>query len=290
MAPKIAQLAASRPLAKCAGLRNVCGMLERRVSSHGPVYYVSPLLERAGVAHAFSTRIGGVSEGVFASLNLGNPSGTVQDSSDNIAQNMRRFTEAAGCEGKVLRKVFQVHGKHVAWMNRDSDCAEPPSADAIACDDPRCVACVRVADCVPVLLASGDGKMVAAVHAGWRGVVAGVAPAAVAALQVRARAASEIFAAIGPSIGPGNFEVDIEVVEEFRRVFGSAAPAQLKCGGKAHVDLRAAIAMQFRECGVDAEHIDSTDRCTFRDGDEFFSHRRTGGVTGRMAAIIACRQ
>jgi len=265
-------------------------MLKRRIADNGVVFYASPLLETLGVAHAFSTRIGGVSEGVFASLNLGNPSGTLQDSSDNIAQNMRRFMAAAGCDGKMLRKVFQVHGRHLVWMNKDSDCADPPSADAIACDDPRCAACVRVADCVPVLLASGDGKMVAAVHAGWRGVVAGVAPAAVAALNERLGRGSEIFAAIGPSIGPGHFEVGIEVVEEFRRVLGTAAPAQLKCGGKAHVDLRAAIAMQLRESGVDAGHIDSTDRCTFRDEDEFFSHRRQRSVSGRMAAIIACRQ
>src|SRR4051812_20451979 len=190
-------------------------MLERRIADNGVVVYASPLLEELRVPHGFSTRIGGVSEGVFGSLNLGNPNGTVVDSTDNIAENMRRFLAAVGCEAKTLRRVFQVHGKHVVWMNNQFDCAQPPSADAIACEDERCVACVRVADCVPVLLASGDGKLVAAAHAGWRGVVAGVVPEAVRAIQSRMRDAKEIFAAIGPSIGPGHFEVGIEVLEEF---------------------------------------------------------------------------
>src|SRR6266550_4151669 len=132
-------------------------MLRRKNGKNGVVFYVSPLLESIGVAHAFSTRIGGVSGGVFASLNLGNPSGTATlDSADHIAENYRRLCEAAGCEGKVMRKVFQVHGADVVWMNKETDCTEPPSADAIASDDPRCLACVRVADCVPVLLASDD--------------------------------------------------------------------------------------------------------------------------------------
>jgi polyphenol oxidase len=264
-------------------------MLRRRIAKNQVVFYASPALESVGVPHAFSTRIGGVSEGIFASLNLGNPSGSVLDSADNIAENHRRLLEAAGCEGKVVRKLFQVHGADVVWMNKESDCTQPPSADAIAMDDPRCAACVRVADCVPVLLASSDGKLVAAVHAGWRGVVAAVVPAAVRALQDRVGRADVIFAAIGPSIGPANFEVGLDVLEEFRRIFGKQAPAQIKCGGKAHVDLRAVIGMQLATCGVDADHIDSTDRCTFADADEFFSHRRDKGVTGRMAAIIACR-
>lgn len=263
-------------------------MLRRRTAAHGVIFYSSPLLERLGVPHAFSTRHGGVSTGAFSSLNLGNPSGSIIDSGDNIAENYRRLFEAAGCDGKLRRSVFQVHGVDVAWMNRESAGADQPCADAIACDDPACVACVRVADCVPVLLASGDGRIVAAVHAGWRGVVAGVVSAAVATLRKRI-GSQNIVAAIGPSIGPGHFEVGMDVVEEFRRVFGPSAPAQLKCGGKAHVDLRAGISLQLGACGVDPDHVESTDRCTSRDGDEFFSHRRDRGITGRMAAIIACR-
>ncbi len=264
-------------------------MLERRVAENGVVFYASPLLENIGVGHAFGTRIGGVSEGIFASLNLGNPSGSaVVDSSDHIAENHRRLAAAARCDGKVMRKLNQVHGANVVWMNLDASCALAPSADAIVSDDPRCMASVRVADCVPVLLATENGRLVAAVHAGWRGVVAGVVPAAVAAIKNRA-SRSDIIAAIGPCIGVENFEVGDEVVGEFRRALGEGAPVSAMTGAKAHVDLRAAIWHQLRACGVSSDRIDSTDRCTFRDRDEFFSHRRDGGVTGRMAAIIACR-
>ncbi|HEV8605890.1 MAG TPA: peptidoglycan editing factor PgeF [Tepidisphaeraceae bacterium] len=264
-------------------------MLERRVAKNGVVFYASTLLEGVGVAHAFSTRIGGVSEGIFASLNLGNPSeSAVVDSSDHIAENYRRLGAAAGCDGKMMRKVNQVHGANAVWMNSDVSCAQAPSADAIVSDDPRCMACVRVADCVPVLLASEDGRVVAAVHAGWRGIVAGVVLAAVAAIKSRT-GRNEIFGAIGPCIGVESFEVGGEVVEEFRRALGEEAPVSAKRGEKAHIDLRLAIWHQLRGCGVSSDRIDSTDRCTFRDKDEFFSHRRDGGVTGRMAAIIACR-
>src|SRR3954471_7168776 len=109
----------------------LAAMLRRRTAANGVVFYGSPLLERLGVPHAFSTRIGGVSEGAFASLNLGNPSG-VTDSSDSIAENYRRLLEAAGCGGKSRRSVFQVHGANVVWMNSHSECAQQPSADAIA--------------------------------------------------------------------------------------------------------------------------------------------------------------
>jgi len=262
-------------------------MLKRRIAGNGVVMYVSPLLESMGVAHGFSTRIGGVSEGAFASLNLGNPSGAVVDSSDHIAENDRRFCEAAGCAGKTLRKVSQVHGADVVWMNSQQTCATAPCADAILSDDPACAVSVRVADCVPVLLSSSDGRLVAAVHAGWRGVVAGVVSKAVEVLQSRFN--GDIVAAIGPAIGAGRFEVGIEVVEEFRRIFGAKAPAQIKCGGKAHVDLREGIVLQLVDCGISPQKIDTTDRCTFRDADEFFSHRREKGVTGRMAAMISCR-
>src|SRR5688500_7340013 len=110
-------------------------MLRRRIAKNGVVFYASPGLESIGVPHAFSTRIGGVSEGVFASLNLGNPSGTVLDSADNMAENHRRLLEAAGCAGKTIRKLFQVHGADVVWMNKESECTQPPRADAIATDD-----------------------------------------------------------------------------------------------------------------------------------------------------------
>jgi YfiH family protein len=141
---------------------------------------------------------------------------------------------------------------------------------------------VRVADCAAVLMASDDGRIVAAVHAGWRGVIAGAVTNA-----MRVMGSANIVAAIGPAIGFEHFEVGPEVLEQFEQTFGGEAPIRRRDDGKGYVDLRAAIAIQLCRAGVGADRIDRSNRCTVRDAGEFFSHRRDRGVTGRMAAIIA---
>lgn len=266
-------------------------MLQRRAAAAGPVYYVSPLLESRGVPHAFSTRIGGLSPAPFDSLNLGNPSGcATQDDYGRIYQNYDLLQAAAGLGGRERCWVHQVHGGAVISIHRGQPFESGAKADALVTDDADRIAAVRVADCVPVLIATDDGRAVAAVHAGWRGVIAGVVPNAVAAVrQLAGDDAAAVVAAIGPCIGFDAFEVGPEVIEQFEATF-AAAPVRRREDGKGHVDLRQAIRLQLRALGLDDPRIDATDRCTFRDGDEFFSHRRDQGVTGRMAALIAPRQ
>jgi len=256
-------------------------MLSRRTTPANLVYYVSPLLESAGIAHAFSTRLGGVSAAPFDSLNLGNPSGAVQDGAANIAENYRRLQAAIDAAELPRCWVHQVHGAEVHELRPGRSFASGVYGDALVGDDPARLLCVRVADCVPVLLASDDGRAVAAVHAGWRGIVAGVVAAAVERLRALAPS-RRLLAAIGPCIGQEAFEVGPEVSAQFTRILGSRAPL----AGK-RVDLRAAVRLQLADAGVAGDHIDGTDRCTSRDREEFFSHRRERGVTGRMAAIIA---
>ena len=256
--------------------------LQRRIAPNGVVYYASPLLEAVGVPHAFSTRLGGVSPAPFDSLNLGNPNGcAVQDDYDRVWENYRLLQAAAGCPGAELCHVHQVHGAAVLGVREGEpfDCSA--KADAIVGADPTRVLSVRVADCVPVLLAAGDGRTVAAVHAGWRGVIAGVAVEALKRLD------GDVVAAIGPCIGFESFEVGPEVLEEFGRAFGPEALISRGPGGKGRVDLREAVRRQLEAAGVAPDRIDASDRCTVRDAGEFFSHRRDRGVTGRMAAIIA---
>jgi polyphenol oxidase len=254
------------------------------------VHYASPLLEELGVAHAFSTRIGGISTPPFDSLNLGNPSGCeVQDDYETIYENYRILQRVIGHERTPRVWVHQVHGGAVATVRRGEMFESGAKADALVSDDPQRLMAVRVADCVPILMASKDGPVVAAVHAGWRGVIAGVVPRAIARmteLDADARPGG-IMAAIGPCIGFEQFEVGGEVLAEFRRVFGADAPIKPTADGKGHVDLRRAVEMQLLMSGIPADQIDTTDRCTFRDGEEFYSHRRDRGVTGRMAALIA---
>ena len=259
-------------------------MLQRRIAAGGPVFYVSPQLSALGVRHAFSTRQGGVSAAPFDSLNLGNPNGcAIQDDEPRIQENYRRLQAAIGCESSRRCWVHQVHAATVADAT-GPDFHNSLKADALVTTDASQVLSVRIADCVPILLADESGSCVSAVHAGWRGVIAGVIPAA-----VKAMARPPIAAAIGPCIGFDTFEVGPEVLAEFERVFGRAAPSRRESDGKGRVDLRAACRIQLRHAGVSDERIDGTDRCTFRDAEEFFSHRRDNGVTGRMAALIAPR-
>lgn len=301
-------------------------MLERREiqqpGDHGAarnpvVLYSSPLLEqigstdsstpedglarpgggRSGVRHAFSTRLGGVSTGPFASLNLGNPNGQAQqDEKSNLAMNYRRLLEAAGLDPYIsLCRVHQVHGGAVVRLSADVEHDPHAMADAIVSDDPTRAISVRVADCVPVLLASRDGRVVGAVHAGWRGVVAGVVGAAVKTMTTEFDGCADpagIVAAIGPCIGVDAFEVGPEVVAEFAQVFSGADLATIVRPGnqdRRQIDLREALMRQLLKAGVQASSIDSSDRCTYRDADEFFSHRRENGLTGRMVGIIAAR-
>ena len=264
-------------------------MLYRKTSPNGVVFYASHLLDRIRVPHAFSTRVGGISTAPFDSLNLGNPNGcAVQDDYEHVWENYRRLQVAAGCGGRELCHVHQVHGAAVVRAERGKPFDTSGKADAILTADPKSVASVRVADCVPVLLASDDGHVVAAVHAGWRGVIAGVVTAALEDMNnVGDVHAPCCVAAIGPSIGPDAFEVGPEVLAEFERAFGDHAPVQRRSDGKGTVDLRAALRLQLRAVGLPDDRIDTTDRCTHRDASEFFSHRRDNGITGRMAAIIS---
>lgn len=249
----------------------------RRTSADGVVYYVSEILESRAVPHAFSTRIGGVSDGPFASLNLGNPAGEIVDSWDNIYANYARLQKAIGVVEHDRAWVHQVHGGEVARVDRafESGC----KADAMITTDPGKLLSVRVADCIPLLLSSKDGRAVAAVHAGWRGVVAQVAIKAIGKMGVPAK---ELSCAIGPSIGLDAFEVGGEVLGQFDPVF-----CRRRDDGKGYVDLRRVLAKQLIDAGVREDHLDISELCTYRARAEFFSHRRDNGITGRMAAMIA---
>lgn len=264
-------------------------MLDRRTSPTGVVYYGSRLLDAAGVPHAFSTRVGGVSPPPFDSLNLGNPSGCdVLDDGERIERNYALLQGAIGCGGMERCRLHQVHGSIVRAVRAGEPFESGVKGDALTSDDRTRVIAVRVADCVPVLIASTDGAFVAAIHAGWRGVVAGVVGAGVQQLRERC-GASPLVAAVGPCIGFEPFEVGPEVVTEFERVFGSDAPVRRRDDGKGRIDLRTAVKLQLRGAGLNEDGIDTTDRCTSRDADEFYSHRRDRGITGRMAALIAPR-
>lgn len=266
-------------------------VLQRKTSPTGVVYYVSERLERAGVPHVFSTRIGGVSLKPFDSLNMGNPGGCeIQDQKERIVENYRRLQAVAGFAPRQQRCwIHQVHGGDVVIVRREHEFSSGARADALVSDDPHRILCVRVADCVPILLAAQDGSAVAAVHAGWRGVVAGVVANAVR--ELRRLGEAPMLAAIGPCIGQTAFEVGAEVIEQFAGLFGAEAPIDRNgdAAGKGRLDLRRAVELQLLAAGIGPDQIDISDRCTYRDREEFYSHRRDRGITGRLAALIAPR-
>jgi polyphenol oxidase len=213
----------------------------------------------------FSTRMGGVSDGAFASLNLGFLSG---DDRELVQENRRRLYEAAGAHPERVSWPRQVHGAEVVRAGTRGD-----EADAIWTDEAGEAVMVVTADCVPVALARIGGRpAVALAHVGWRGLLAGVVPAVVAALGNRL-----VAAAIGPGIGPCCYEVGEEVAGPVREAYGY----DLVPDGK--LDLPGAVERALRSAGC--VRVDRLDECTACHPERYFSHRRDEGRTGRQGAI-----
>ena len=259
-------------------------MLDRMIHANGVVTLQSPRLAAVGVRHAFTTRQGGISPPPYDSLNLASLTKGEGDANTRVAENFRRLRHALDTPRMMRVQVHQVHRNDVYKVPPGKVEAVPPEADAMITTDPRHLLTIRTADCVPILLASSDGGEVAAVHAGWRGVVAGVVPATVRAMACPPEA---LVAAVGPCICVEHFEVSEDVAGRF-----DPTHVDRTRGDRPHVDLPAAVAAQLAAAGVSA--IDRTDACTYRDAHDFFSHRRDVTHrrlpdTGRMAAVIAAK-
>jgi hypothetical protein len=236
----------------------------------------------ANVRALITTRAGGVSKGPWGApgrgggLNLGFGSG---DAAEDVRANRERLRAHLPSEPRWLK---QVHGATIVDAERIVD---PPEADASTALAANVVCAVLVADCMPVLLAERRGRAVAAAHAGWRGVAAGVIQGCVRALRRRlGDPAAEIIAYLGPAIGPEAFEVGGEVLETIRAGLPQAAHAFRAIGtGKYLADLFA-LARQALE-QVDVHAVFGGTASTYADPSRFYSYRRDG-MTGRHAALI----
>lgn len=221
----------------------------------------------------FALRAGGVSAGAFAALNLGDHVG---DAVAHVRENRRRLRQEAGLPSEP-RWLRQVHGTRVA----DLDAQEPDlTADAAVTRRRGVVCAILTADCLPVLLADAQGECIAAAHAGWRGLAAGVLEAAVAAMAV---SPANLLAWIGPGIGPRHFEVGPEVREAFMAADKGAAASFVPRSGKFLADLPLLARRRLAVLGVG--RIDAAQTCTYADPRRFFSHRRDGRC-GRHATLI----
>jgi len=226
----------------------------------------------ANVRALITTRSGGVSTGPFASMNLGQ---RIDDDIQSVRVNRAALRDILHAEPRWL---LQVHGAQVVDADR---MRQPVEADAAVARNPGSVCTVMVADCLPVLLTDRAGSVVAAAHAGWRGLAAGVLENTIRAMGTTA---DELLAYLGPAIGPSAFEVGADVRDVFLARSTDAASAFVAHKpGKWLADLFALARQRLRASGV--TQIYGGGLCTYSDPRRFFSHRRDK-VTGRMAALI----
>jgi YfiH family protein len=225
---------------------------------------------------AFSTRQGGVSEGDFESLNLGI---LTDDDPLSVVENRRRLSAAVGVDPETATMAWQVHGAYL--FEADGRGIVTPGkdfeqGDGIWTEEPGRALALITADCYPVALARTNGRpLLAVLHVGWRGLLAGIVENGVQAVE------GPCVAAVGPGIGPCCYEVGDEVREPFRARFGDDVVR-----GRS-LDLAEAISRALETAGV--ERVERTGHCTSCEPDLFFSHRRDEGRTGRQGVIAAIR-
>lgn len=243
-----------------------------------------------GVAHGFSTRLGGVSPAPWDSLNLGVGRG---DTMENVQENYRRFCAVLGMDDRRAVLSKQIHEdvvRHVTeedagkGLYRDRDYS---SVDGMVTNVPHLPLVVFSADCNVILLYDPVGRAIGACHAGWRGTALGIAKkTAQEMVQLFGCEARNIRAAIGPAIGQCCFETDEDVPTALREALGEeVAPYITWNGTKYHIDLKAVNALWLRKAGV--ERIDICDHCTACRPDLYWSHRKMGNARGAQIAMIA---
>lgn len=244
-----------------------------------------------GAVHGFSTRLGGVSGGACASLNLGVNRG---DDSACVEENWARFCSAVGVEKDGLVFSQQVHGDKVrvcTWADRGAGLERPAEyeADALVTDVPGLTLAVFSADCIPVLLYDPIRRVIAAVHAGWRGTASGIVERAVQQMMGHYGCDSaDIQAAVGPGISKCCFETREDVPNAMTETLGAGSLHYIEMmpQGKFRVDLKGLNAYRLERVGVRAANIAVSPDCTVCLGDKYWSHRVLGNERGSMAAVI----
>ena len=259
----------------------------KKIEKNGVLYFVFENIEATGIVrHAFSTRIGGVSRGHFASMNLGLHT---DDDMDNVKENRRRFCEAVGFGDNGIAELRQHHTTDIIRV----DGYLPPnvSGDGLITNLPGITLVTYYADCVPLLLCDPVKRVIANCHAGWRGTAHNMAGKAVQKMATEYGCSPrDIIAGIGPSICQENFEVGAEVAQDFKDLLPFSAEFMYNSHSKPnkfHADIRGINCRCFIEAGVPEENIEIAGLCTFYEETHFYSHRRSGKNRGSLAAFIA---
>ena len=250
------------------------------------------MAEGISVPHGFTTRLGGVSEGIYASLNIGMHRG---DAPENVEENYRILASALGFDIPKLVLSCQVHSDIVRVVT-EKDCLgslshrDYPLCDGLVTNTPGVALTVFTADCTPILFYDPVSGGVGAAHAGWRGTAAGIAAKMVETMvSAFGSRPEDIRAAIGPNIGRCCFETDRDVPDAMLAALGEEAEPYIRpAGEKFFVDLKGINALWLRRSGVSNIEI-STD-CTVCSPDRFWSHRVTRGERGAQGAVIVCKE
>jgi polyphenol oxidase len=229
-------------------------------------------LALTGIRHAFFTRAGGVSSGLYATLNGGVGS---QDDAGKVVENRARMAAAVAVEPQRLLTAYQTHSPKVVVAEAPWTTENRPQADAIVTRMRALAIGVTTADCGPVLFADPHAGVIGAAHAGWRGALTGVIETTVAAMERLGAAPGQIRAAIGPMIRQSNYEVGPDLVARFRAEDAAASRffAPARRDGHAMFDLAGYIAVRLKRAGITA--VEDVALCTYADPEQFFSYRRT---------------
>ena len=258
---------------------------------HGPAPKIAPIeavqLALPGVRHAFFTRAGGISTGLYEGLNTGIGS---RDARAAVLENRARAARHLGARPDGLATPYQVHGTDAVVVSEAWAPGLGPKADALVTDRPGIALGVGTADCGPVLMADAEARVAAAVHAGWKGALTGILESAIAAMERLGAERARIVAVLGPAISCEAYEVGPEFVARFAKAEAENTrffrPSER--AGHAYFDLPGYIVARLRSAGVDAAH--DVGLCTYLDEARFFSYRRAThrGVPdyGRLLSAI----
>lgn len=251
-------------------------------------YFIFDSLADLPVTQMAFTRVGGVSPGSWASLNMGL---TVGDDEANVAENRRIAFRTAGRPLESLSDSWLVHGDDVVVYDQPRAAEEesPPKADIILTDNPDVTLFMRYADCVPLLLVDPVTRAIGLAHAGWQGTLKGVAAKAVSAMQARYGSnPADLHAVVGPSIRAEKYEIGPDVAEQVRAAFGAeAAPLLPVFGERIHFDLWAANRLALERAGVG--QVEVCGLCTASHPEDWFSHRGQQGRAGRFGVLLALK-
>jgi len=220
------------------------------------------------INHGFFGRGGGVSGGIYDSLNAGRGS---DDTPEHVKENHRRIANALGTRPEQLLCNHQIHSTKVVVATKPWQHGAQPKADAIVCKTPGLAICALAADCAPVLFADPHAGVIGAAHAGWRGALAGVTDRAIDAMVALGARRSQIRAAIGPCISKNNYEVGPEFVGEFVSDNLGNGMFFRPEGTRSYFDLKAYLARRLKRAGL--RHVSAIPDCTYGQPDEYFSYR-----------------